>query len=103
VIYKEKLMTLEERYIYIAPNWRLAFKDIRSDIKDLVATNPEPGPSALGANQDRNGVEGAPIPAVEASNAASNQDLDSGDSVIEYDPRQIYLCLAYSQTMAPLL
>jgi hypothetical protein len=65
----------------------LAFEGIRSDIKDLVAINPEPGPSALGVNQDRNGVEGALIPAAGASDAASNQDLDSGDSVIEYNPR----------------
>jgi hypothetical protein len=65
--------------------------------------NLEPGPSALGANQDRNGVEGALILATGASDAASNQDLDSGDLVIEYDPRQVYLCLACSQTMAPLL
>jgi hypothetical protein len=103
VIYKEKLMTLEERHIYIAPNWRLAFEGIWSDIKDLAATNPELGPSALGANQDRNGVKEALIPAAEAFNAASNQDLDSGDSVIEYNLRQIYLCLTYSQTMALLL
>jgi hypothetical protein len=96
-------MTLEERRAYIAPNWRLAFKGIRSDIKDPAATNPEPGPSALGANQDRNGVKGALILAAGASDAASNQDLDSGDSVIEHNPRQVYLCLAYSQTMAPLL
>jgi hypothetical protein len=65
-------MTLEERRAHIAPNWRLAFEGIRLDIKDLVATNPELGPSALGANQDRNGVEGALIPAAGASNAASN-------------------------------
>jgi hypothetical protein len=43
-------MTLKERRVYIAPNWRLAFKGIRLDIKDLVAINPELGPSALGAN-----------------------------------------------------
>jgi phosphomevalonate kinase len=96
-------MTLEERRVYIAPNWRLAFEGIRSDIKDLAATNPEPGPSALGANQDQNGVKGALIPAAGAFNAASNQDSDSSDSVIEHNPRQVYLCLAYSQTMAPLL
>ena len=52
VINKEKLMTLEERRAYIAPDWRLAFKGIRSDIKDPAATNPELGPSASGANQD---------------------------------------------------
>jgi hypothetical protein len=62
VINKEKLMTLKERRAYIAPDWRLAFEGIWSDIKDPAATNPEPGPSASGANQDRNGVEGAPIP-----------------------------------------
>jgi hypothetical protein len=45
-------MTLEERRAHIAPNWRLAFKGIQSDIKDLAATNPEPEPFALGANQD---------------------------------------------------
>jgi hypothetical protein len=86
VINKEKLITLEERRTYIAPNWRLAFEGIWLDIKDPAATNPELGPSALGANQDRNGVKGALIPAVGASNAASNQDLDSGDSVIEHNP-----------------
>ena len=103
VINKEKLMTLEERRAHIAPDWRLAFEGIRSDIKDPAATNPEPGPSASGANQDRNGVEGAPIPAAGASDAASDQDSDSGDSVMEHNPRQVYLCLACSQTMAPLL
>jgi hypothetical protein len=103
VINKEKLMTLEERRAHIAPDWRLAFEGIRSDIKDPAATNPEPGPSASGANQDRNGVEGAPIPAAGASDAASDQDSDSGDSVIEYNPRQVHLCLACSQTMAPSL
>jgi hypothetical protein len=72
VINKEKLMTLEERRAYIAPNWRLAFEGIRLDIEDLAAINPEPGPSALGANQDRNSVKGALIPAVGASNTASN-------------------------------
>jgi hypothetical protein len=87
VINKEKLITLEERRVYIAPDWRLVFEGIWLDIKDPAATNPELGPSALGANQDRNSVEGAPIPAARASNAASNQDLDSGDSVIEYNPR----------------
>jgi hypothetical protein len=96
-------MTLEERRAHIAPDWRLAFEGIRSDIKDPVATNPEPGPSALGANQDRNGVKGAPILAAGASDAASNQDLDNSDLVIEHDPRQVHLCLACSQTMAPLL
>jgi hypothetical protein len=93
IINKEKLITLEERCIYIAPNWRLAFEDIQLDIKDLVATNLELGPSALGANQDQSGVKGAPILVTEASNAASDQDLDSGDLVIEYNPWQIYLCL----------
>jgi hypothetical protein len=43
-------MTLKERHIYIAPDWRLVFEGIRLDIKDLAATNPELGPSALGAN-----------------------------------------------------
>jgi hypothetical protein len=96
-------MTLEERHTYMAPDWRLAFKGIRSDIKVLASAIPKLGPPALGANRDRNGVKGAPIPVAGASNAASDQDLDSGNSVIEYNPRQIHLCLACLQTMAPLL
>ena len=50
MINKEELMTLKERRVYIAPDWRLAFEGIRSDIKDPAATNLELRPSALGAN-----------------------------------------------------
>ena len=87
----------------MAPNWRLAFKGIRSDIKVLVSVIPELGPPALGANQDQNSVKGAPILIAGASNTAPNQDSNGGDSAIEYNPRQIHLCLTYSQTIAPLL
>ena len=44
VINKEELMTLKERRAHIAPDWRLAFEGIRSDIKDSTATNLEPRP-----------------------------------------------------------
>ena len=87
----------------MAPDQRLAFKDIWLDIKVLASAIPELGPPALGANQDRNGVKGALILVAGASNAAPNQDSDSGDLAIEYNPQQIHLCLAYLQTMAPLL
>ena len=65
-------MTLEERYVYIAPDQRLAFEGIRLDIKVLVFAISELGPSALGANRDRNGVKGAPILVVGAFDTASN-------------------------------
>jgi hypothetical protein len=65
-------MTLEERYVYMAPNWRLAFKGIWLDIKVLVFVIPELGPPALGANRDRNSVKGALIPIVKAFNVAPN-------------------------------
>jgi hypothetical protein len=81
VIDKEKLMTSEERDAHMPPDWRLAFEGIRSDIEVPVAAIPEPG----------------------ASDSGPNQDSGDGDSAMEHDPRQIHLCLAYSQTMAPSL
>jgi hypothetical protein len=65
-------MTLKERHVYMAPNWRLAFEGIRLDIEVLASAIPELGPPASGANWDRNGVEGAPIPVAGASNTASD-------------------------------
>jgi hypothetical protein len=103
VIDKEQLMSLEERRAHMAPDWRLAFEGIRSDVEVPAAAIPEPGASDSGPNQDLDDVEGAPIPAAGAPDLGPGQDLDDGDSAMEHDPRQIHLCLACSQTLAPSL